>query len=93
MIRKILSNIIAMVAKPAKNFPLIKESRKIGWDKIMLIVPWERSELMASKPKIIPINGPKKPIKKVNEGSDPADEMKNPRRVNSTGIRVKFSKF
>ena len=52
---------------PAENLALIIESLYIGCDASLIKVPCERSLFIASNPKVIPINGPRKAMKVAKE--------------------------
>jgi hypothetical protein len=62
----VLTTISDNAANPARNFPLITASLKIGWESSTDSEPLERSLQIASKPSASPIMGPKSIMKYVN---------------------------
>ena len=66
-------------------------SRCTGWDRILANVPWDRSLLMLSNPRIIPASGPKKLMKKSSDGSTSLLDEKTFRNRNSSRLLAAFS--
>ena len=76
------NNKAPIIINAATNFALIIQSRWIGCASIRLSVPLFCSELTASKPSAIPSKGPKKLMKRTNEGSVPSDTVKSFKKRN-----------
>ena len=62
----------------------------MGCDSIRLSVPLFCSEFIASKPSAIPNNGPKKLIKRTNEGSVPSDAVNSFKKRNEPSGSLGF---
>src|SRR5918992_5281096 len=71
---------MAIIARPAANFPLITSSRWIGWERSRGSVPCARSPLIASNPNAIPSSGAMKPTRAMNEGTGSAPMTNRPRK-------------
>ena len=80
------NSIIVITINAATNLALIMQSRCIGCDNMRHNVPLFCSEFMASNPKAMPSNGPKKLMNKTKEGNVPSDTVNNFRKkkVSST---------
>ena len=74
-----------MVVSPARNLPLNSASRYTGCERTRESVPCERSELMASNPRVMPISGPKKLRKNRKGGMAPLLPVNSCRKTRSGG--------
>jgi len=81
MTRTMETSMIVIVVTPARNLPFMMESRNMGWETNLLIVPVLISRLMESKPSTNPMRGPKKATNCARENPVPV-EVKSIKNTN-----------